>query len=59
MDDDRPRRVDEWRIGEALDEVSVAEIDGRIDTLRAEIVRLEAERERKKGSLDAANAFFR
>ena len=57
-DDDRPARKP-FAIGGPLDDVSVSEIDGRIEALSAEIERLRAARERKAGSIAAAHAFFK
>ena len=59
MDEDRPKAAPGITIGGDLSDVSLGEIDERIAELRAEIERLEAERQRKTSSLDAANAFFR
>jgi uncharacterized small protein (DUF1192 family) len=59
--DDEPvtgkRRVHE--IGTDLTHISADELDERIGELRAEIERLEAERERKTASRAAADSFFR
>ena len=42
-----------------LDTLGVAELREYIDELRAEIVRVEADIERKQGHRSAADAFFR
>ena len=44
--------------GEDLYGLSVSELDDRIETYRAEIVRLEAERTKKQAESDAAHAIF-
>ena len=46
-------------IGQPLDTLSVHELDERIAVLRAEITRLEAAREAKTASKNAADAFFK
>ncbi len=43
---------------QALDQMSVAELDVRIEQLRAEIAACEAEIERKKAQKRAADALF-
>lgn len=54
----RPRRP-VHEIGTDLTHISAGELDERIGQLRAEIARLEAERERKTASRAAADGFFR
>lgn len=46
-------------VGEALDALSVDELDVRIAALHAEIARLEAARTQKAATRAAADAFFR
>jgi uncharacterized small protein (DUF1192 family) len=46
-------------VGEPLDALSVEELAARIEILRSEILRLEAERESKTASRAAADAFFK
>lgn len=46
-------------IGQNLDELSVHEIDERIEILKREIARLEAARSSKQASAAAAAAFFK
>jgi len=46
-------------IGEELYDLSVAELTQRLDLLRAEIVRVEAEIVNKKSTKDSANAVFK
>jgi uncharacterized small protein (DUF1192 family) len=59
INDDRPRPKPTHALGEALDTVSIAEIDARIGLLREEISRLEAAREKKRAAQAAADAVFR
>lgn len=53
----KPRRVHE--IGQDLSLLSVAELDERIEQLKAEIARLETERSAKGVTRLAAEALFR
>jgi uncharacterized small protein (DUF1192 family) len=46
-------------IGQPLDTLSVAELDERIGLLKAEIVRLEAMRQSKEASRQAAASIFK
>ena len=46
-------------IGQKLDALSVAELAERVEILKQEIARLEAARNAKLASADAANAFFK
>jgi uncharacterized small protein (DUF1192 family) len=46
-------------IGQALDDLSIRELDERIEALQAEVRRLEDARARKHASLSAASAFFK
>ena len=57
--DEKPREKPEHKIGQKLDEVSVAELDARIALLREEIARLETAREHKRAAQAAADAFFK
>lgn len=47
------------QIGQALDDLSVEELEERIAALHAEVRRLEQARSGKQASLHAAAAFFR
>jgi uncharacterized small protein (DUF1192 family) len=58
-DDDRPKRRPTPGAGDDLSLLSIEEIEARIALFRAEIERLEAELERKRQSLAAADAVFR
>ena len=60
MDDEgqTPQKPAGHVVGENLETLSVAELDGRIMALKAEIVRIEAERDRKKKhASDVASVF--
>lgn len=46
-------------IGQALDTLSLTDLDARIALLRAEIVRIEAARTAKQAAQSAADAFFK
>ncbi|WP_333795442.1 DUF1192 domain-containing protein [Hyphomicrobium sp.] len=46
-------------IGENLETLSVAELEGRLDAFAAEIERVKAELERKRAHESAAEALFR
>ncbi|SDA20715.1 Uncharacterized small protein, DUF1192 family [Methylobacterium sp. UNC378MF] len=58
-DDDRPRKALVHEIGQALDTLSLGDIDERVALLRAEIARLEAARAAKQAAQGAADAFFK
>ncbi len=53
--DEEPIRVHKAM---ALDEMSIAELEERIETLRAEITACEAEIARKRAQKNAADALF-
>lgn len=58
-DENRPRETVAHRIGEALDTLSLDELDARIALLTGEIARIEATRGAKKAALDQAGSIFR
>jgi uncharacterized small protein (DUF1192 family) len=63
-DEDLPRGTPDrakptYQLGQPLEAFSVAELDERIEELRAEIARLEAARAAKAASVAAADAFFK
>lgn len=58
-DDDRPAPKPGHQIGQDLSMLSLAEIDQRVEALKAEIERLMEMREKKDASRSAADAFFR
>ncbi|MEJ0093542.1 MAG: DUF1192 domain-containing protein [Methylocella sp.] len=55
----RRRAASFHEIGQALDDLSVDQLDERIALLQAEIGRLEEARKAKRASLEAAAAFFK
>jgi uncharacterized small protein (DUF1192 family) len=58
-DDERPKKKIAHEIGQELTLLSVAELNARIELLRGEIARLEADIKRKQASLSAADQFFK
>jgi uncharacterized small protein (DUF1192 family) len=59
LDDDRPKPPTIARPGEILADLSIDELQGRIDLYRVEIERLTREIEAKEKSRKAAESFFR
>jgi uncharacterized small protein (DUF1192 family) len=57
-DDDLPKPKPAITVGEKLDRLSIAELDERIEALKAEITRVESEREAKRAFATAAAALF-
>jgi uncharacterized small protein (DUF1192 family) len=58
-EDDRPKKKISHEIGQDLTLLSVAELTERINLLREEITRLEADIARKQATRSAADAFFK
>jgi uncharacterized small protein (DUF1192 family) len=58
-DDDRPKKKIAHEIGQDLTLLSVAELNARIELLREEIARLEADIKGKQASRSAADQFFK
>lgn len=58
-DDDRPKKKIAHEIGADLSLVSVEELRERVDLLKQEIARLEADIARKQASKSAADSFFK
>lgn len=60
FDDDRPikKKIDH-EIGSDLSMLSVGDLDARIDILKQEISRLEADKEQKQAGRMAADSFFK
>jgi uncharacterized small protein (DUF1192 family) len=58
-EDDRPKKKLSHEIGQDLTLLSVAELTERINLLREEITRLEADIARKQATRSAADAFFK
>lgn len=59
FEDDRPKKKIAHEIGSDLSLLSVDELTMRIDLLKQEITRLEAERQKKDASRSAAENLFR
>lgn len=57
--ENEPRKIAAHEIGQDISLLSVDELGNRIEILRAEIARLEAEQTRKGASKAAAEALFR
>jgi uncharacterized small protein (DUF1192 family) len=57
--EDLPQKAPAVTVGEALDLLSVAELERRVVELESEIVRTKAEIARKQASKSAADAIFR
>jgi uncharacterized small protein (DUF1192 family) len=57
--DDLPKKKIAHEIGQDLSLLSVGELAERVNLLKDEIGRLEAEMARKRASQTAANAFFK
>jgi uncharacterized small protein (DUF1192 family) len=58
-EDDRPKKKISHEIGQDLTLLSVAELSGRINLMREEIARLEADIAHKQATRSAADAFFK
>ncbi len=59
FDDDRPKKKIVHEIGQDLALLSVRELEERIDLLKEEIARLQADISRKGASRSAADLFFK
>ncbi|OWV83637.1 hypothetical protein ATY81_24755 [Rhizobium sp. R72] len=59
IDDDRPQKKVAHEIGADLSTLSVDELRARVDLLKAEIARLEAEAASKTSTRSAAESLFR
>jgi uncharacterized small protein (DUF1192 family) len=57
--DDLPKPKPQLTVGEALDAISIAELQQRIVAFEGEIARLKAEIAKKQASKVAADAFFK
>ena len=58
-DDDRPKKKVAHEIGQELTLLSVEELAARIELMREEIARLEADMAKKRASRSAADQFFK
>ncbi|WJH40749.1 DUF1192 domain-containing protein [Aliirhizobium terrae] len=59
FDEDRPIKKTAHEIGQDLSILSVGDLDDRIALLRQEIIRLEADRQKKQAGRSAADNLFR
>lgn len=58
-DEEKPKKPAAHDVGSDLSALSAEELQSRIDLLRGEIERLEAERVRKEAGKRAADSFFK
>jgi uncharacterized small protein (DUF1192 family) len=58
-DDDRPKKKILHEIGQDLSLLSISELTSRVELLKDEIARLEAEMNRKQATRSAADSFFK
>ncbi|MGZ9410580.1 MAG: DUF1192 domain-containing protein [Methylocystis sp.] len=58
-EDDRPKKKIVHEIGQDLTLLSVTELNARIELMREEIARLEADIKNKQASRSAADQFFK
>ena len=58
-DDDKPKKKIVHEVGQDLTLLSVEELAGRVQILRDEIGRLEADMAKKRASRSAADLFFK
>jgi uncharacterized small protein (DUF1192 family) len=58
-EDDKPKKKVSHEIGQDLTLLSVEELGARVQLLRDEISRLEADKTRKRASRTAADQFFK
>ena len=59
IEDLQPKKPKAYELGQDLGKLSVAELSELIETLRAEISRVEAARDAKQSSLSAAQSVFK
>jgi len=59
LDDEAPKKKVTHEIGEDLSELSLHELAERVEMLKAEIARLEADAAAKRASATAAQTFFK
>jgi uncharacterized small protein (DUF1192 family) len=58
-EEDRPKKKIVHEIGQELTLLSVTELDQRVQFLKDEIARLEADKKNKQASRSSADAFFK
>lgn len=59
LDDLEPKKKKAYELGQDLSKLSVGELAELVETLKAEIARVEAARASKQASLSAADAAFK
>jgi uncharacterized small protein (DUF1192 family) len=59
LDDLEPKKKKAYELGQDLSKLSVGELTELVETLKAEISRVEATRAAKQASLSAADAAFK
>jgi uncharacterized small protein (DUF1192 family) len=59
LDDLEPKKKKAYELGQDLTKLSVGELTELVETLKAEIARVEAARASKQASLSAADAAFK
>ena len=59
LDDLEPKKKKAYELGQDLSKLSVGELTELVETLKAEIARVEAARASKQASLSAADAAFK
>jgi uncharacterized small protein (DUF1192 family) len=59
LDDLEPKKKKAYELGEDLSKLSVGELTELVETLKAEIARVEGARTAKQASLSAADAAFK
>ena len=57
--DDLPKKKTLHEVGQDLSLLSISELTERVELLKAEIIRLEAEMNRKRATLSAADSIFK
>jgi uncharacterized small protein (DUF1192 family) len=58
-DDDRPKKKILHELGQDLSLLSIDELGARVELLKQEIARLQAEMSRKQATRSAADSFFK
>jgi uncharacterized small protein (DUF1192 family) len=58
-DDDRPKKKILHELGQDLSLLSIDELGARVELLKQEVLRLQAEMSRKQATRSAADSFFK
>jgi uncharacterized small protein (DUF1192 family) len=59
LDDLEPKKVKAYELGQDLAKLSIGELAALVETLKAEVARVETTRAAKQSSKDAADAAFK